>query len=86
MKGGAFQRILFVVYCVEAGSLLLLAPWGGVWDRIAFELFRPPISALVLQPFTRSAVSGFGLLHLVWAAHDLELLLSRRANRGQRED
>ncbi len=34
---------------------------------MAFEILR--------QPLLRSALSGFGLVHLVWCMHDLTLFL-----------
>ena len=33
------------------------------------------------EPIVRGAVSGFGLVHLVWAAHDLLGWIERRRSR-----
>lgn len=69
---------LFVVYCVEIGLFLIFAPWTVLWDRTLGHLPSQALRAVVLHPGVRAAVSGFGLIHLIWGAHDLTLLLSRR--------
>jgi hypothetical protein len=73
-------RALFVVYCLEAGIFLVMAPWSRAWLTLStgfpFDGFRP----FLLEPVVRGLLTGFGLVHLVWGAHDLELWLgSRRA-------
>ncbi len=67
-----------MVYCVEAGVLLTLLPWTGNWSAALLRLADPDALALATHPVLRGAVSGFGLVHLVWGAHDLDLLLARR--------
>ena len=83
MRLDSLSRVLFIIYCVEAGALLILAPWGNGWERMLSEL---PLTALrpgLLHPLFRGAVSGFGVVHLVWAAHDLDLMLSAWRGRGR---
>jgi hypothetical protein len=75
-------ELLFVLYCVEAGVLLTLLPWTGSWNGALLRLPDPNALALASHPVLRGVVSGFGLVHLVWGAHDLEVLLSRRRRRG----
>jgi hypothetical protein len=36
------------------------------------------LGPLLLHPLFRGAVSGFGLVHLVWGANDLQALLGWR--------
>jgi hypothetical protein len=78
MKSRFFTQILFILYCVEAGALFVLAPWSGGWERTVVQLPWLPMRDLLLNTLVRSAVTGFGILHLVWAAHDLDMLFSRR--------
>ena len=40
------------------------------------------VRAFGLYPFVRAAVTGFGLIHLVWGAHDLDDLIFRRRVRA----
>lgn len=78
MQGRRLTRLLFILYCVEAGVLFVLAPWSGAWERAVVQLPWLPLRDLLLDTMFRSAVTGFGFVHLVWAAHDLDLLFGRR--------
>lgn len=72
-------RLFFILYCFEAGLLLLFAPWSPEWDRILMHLLPfPLLRSLLLHPGFRGAVTGFGLVHLIWGAHDLISLITRR--------
>ena len=77
MRRVPWVPILFILYCIEAGTLMLMSPWSAVWDRIAVQIPIAQLRSLSLHPFLRSAVSAFGAVHLLWAAHDLDLLLAR---------
>jgi hypothetical protein len=68
---------LFVVYCLEMGIFLLLWPWSGAWDRVWSQIPWHAARLYGLSPLVRSLVSGFGVVHLVWGAHDCELWLRR---------
>jgi hypothetical protein len=57
-------------------------PWSAAWERLAGPVGVAGIGALVGAPVVRGAVSGFGLVHLVWGAHDLLGWLGRRRERG----
>ena len=78
MRAELFFLVLFVLYCLEAGLFLVLAPWNGGWDRLAFQIPLAAVRDLFLAPGFRGAVTGFGLVHLVWGLHDLRALLTRR--------
>ena len=78
MAWSATFRILFILYCVEAGVFLLLSPWSPRWDESVMRLSAAHLSHLLLHPAVRGAISGFGLVHLVWGAHDLDLWLADR--------
>jgi hypothetical protein len=70
-------RIVFVLYCTTTGLLLLYAPWSPVWDTMLSAL--PGGLHVLSQPWLRGALSGFGLVHLVWVLHELEqALLTKR--------
>jgi len=72
-------RLFFILYCFEAGLLLLFAPWYPEWDRLALQLL--PFQTLrltVVHPAFRGAVTGFGAVHLLWGLHDLISLITRR--------
>lgn len=79
-------RLLFILYCVEAGVFLVMAPWSGAWDRLILNFPVSGLYELLLQPTMRGAVTGFGLIHLVWGAHDLESWLAKRRYRSERQE
>lgn len=78
MRLATVVRVFFVIYCFEAGFLLLIAPWHPTWDRTVMQLSAAALRNLLLHPMMRGGVSGFGLIHLVWGAHDLAALLAQR--------
>lgn len=89
MRFTSLFRVFFILYCIEAGLLLLLAPWSQGWDRAFYQLPSGALRALALRPLVRGALSGFGLVHLVWSAHDLAELIGRwrlRADPALRTD
>ena len=83
MRFDLISRILFIIYCVEAGAVFFLLPWCSAWDRTVVQIPMVSLRTLFLHPLARSAVTGFGILHLVWAVNDLDLLLASRRKRAQ---
>jgi hypothetical protein len=79
MTAPALFRVIFVIYCVEAGAFFLAAPWLQVWERLAFAVPWSPIRDLLLSTWCRAAIAGFGVVHLAWVIHDLDLFLRRPA-------
>jgi hypothetical protein len=71
-------RLLFVVYCLEAGLFLVVLPWTPTWERLGLLLLpilelRTPFG----EAWLRGLVTGFGGIHLIWAVHDVDLMLRR---------
>jgi hypothetical protein len=67
-------RVVFVLYCTTVGVVLVLIPWTTGWELMLSHLHFPGVGVLKL-PAARGAVTGFGLVHLVWGLHDLQELL-----------
>lgn len=72
-------RVFFILYCFEAGLLLIFAPWTPVWDSALFQVPFTALRNFGLHPLLRGAITGFGLVHLVWGVHDLLSILLRRS-------
>ncbi len=81
MTARGFIGFLFILYCVEVGTLLMMFPWSPYWDRMAIGLPLVELQMAALRPWVRGAVTGFGLLHIVWGAHDLDAWLTSRRQR-----
>ena len=82
MRVESLFRVLFVFYCFEAGAFLLVAPWSPAWDRNFVQLSYSPARELLLHAWFRGAVTGFGLVHLLWAVHDCQEWWSLRHQRA----
>ena len=55
-----FTRLLFAAYFLEAGLILVIAPWSQFWDRNFFVGAFPAVQHVLDSPFARGAVSGIG--------------------------
>ena len=64
-------RLLVAAYLIEAGLLLCLAPWTGLWQRNAFAVTLSWLAPVVGNPFVRGAVTGVGLVTLAAGLRDL---------------
>lgn len=80
MASARSSRILQVVlglYFLEAGLLLVLAPWSRLWTQRVVLRSPEALEPLLLSPSFRGFVAGIGVLHLVLAAREL---LGRRGD------
>ncbi len=67
-------RFIFILYCTVVGMILVLAPWMASWDQLLAPLAASTLR-LLQHPVLRGGLSGFGLVHLLWALHDLGAML-----------
>ena len=84
MRFGTVGRLLFVLYCVEAGVVFFLVPWGAAWDRTVVQFPFESLRSALLHPFFRSLVTAFGVVHLVWAVNDVDWLIRHWRARRKR--
>jgi len=57
-------RTLLIVYLLETGLVLLVAPWSVFWERnLMVELF-PRVGEIILWPSVRGGVSGLGVVNV----------------------
>ena len=76
------MRLLLIVFFVEVGLVLMVAPWSGYWDRNYFA-GAPAFHAIVTNYFFRGAISGLGLVNLAAAIAELRSLLAGRRMHSQ---
>jgi len=62
-------QFLYLLYCVEAGVFLLLAPWSLLWVHSYFAQ-APSLRGLLLSGYLRGAVSAIGAILLMAGAVD----------------
>ena len=71
-----------------ASSYEEVPPVGCLIDSACPTLSTPVVASIEIaqtfgfHPIFRAAVTGFGLVHLVWGAHDLDELIFRRRLRA----
>jgi hypothetical protein len=70
-RSGRFLQLLLGLYFLEAGLLLLLAPWSTFWVRRVVLPSPVSLEPLLAAPSFRGFVAGLGVLHLVLAARVL---------------
>jgi hypothetical protein len=57
------RQLLFIAYLVEAGLVLLIVPWSGLWERNAFiQMAATWVVEIARSGWARGAVSGVGLM------------------------
>ena len=62
--GKRFALVLYILYCVEIGTFLLVVPWSEVWERNLVVAYVPLLRPLYVNHFFRGAVSGLGVINL----------------------
>jgi hypothetical protein len=63
-----------IVYLLEAGAFLSLAPWSRLWMDRVVSRSPAPFQALLGSPYFRGFIAGLGLLHMLLALGDLSRL------------
>ena len=74
--------MLYVVFFVQVGLLLIVLPWWpAFWDHNYFAFAWPWLKPLLANNFVRGAVSGLGLVNLFAGFADLALVFASRERR-----
>ncbi len=62
-------QFLYLIYCVEAGLFLGLAPWSGIWAESFFAQL-PALRDVLLSGYLRGGVSAVGVLMILTGGRD----------------
>ena len=73
---------MFAAYFLEAGLILVVAPWSSFWDRNLFFYTVPALQQVLGSPFARGAVSGVGAITVVAGLAELSGVLTGRRRSG----
>lgn len=65
------SRLLVAAYLVEAGLLLVLAPWTTLWERNFFAAAVPALGDWMANEFVRGGVTGVGVVTAIAGLRDL---------------
>jgi hypothetical protein len=67
--------LLSILSSLLVGSVLVFAPWTSLWDSNWLLQLSPGLRGLLLNAFTRGAVTGLGLVNVLVALGDLHARL-----------
>ena len=72
------SQVIYLLFCLEVGLVLLLLPWTLLWDNNYFFSLQPQHSQFWLSNHLRGAVSGVGLVNLWMGLSELLRVIRRR--------
>jgi hypothetical protein len=72
-------RLLLAAYFLEAGLVLIVAPWSAFWERNFFVSRLPQLAEFFSSPVARGAVSGIGLVTTIAGLAEFGAAFYRRA-------
>jgi hypothetical protein len=75
------SRLVLVIFFLEVGLVLALAPWSAYWDRNYFAETMPAVRAFITNNFVRGGITGLGLINICAAVADLVSLFASRRTR-----
>ncbi len=70
-RGDRILQLVLGLYFLEAGLLLVLAPWSAFWMRRVVLPSPASIEPFLAAPSFRGFVAGLGVLHLLLATRVL---------------
>jgi len=59
--------MIFVLFCLEIGIILTVAPWTTFWTSNSLLASYPKLREILMYPFVRGVVSGVGVTD-IWLA------------------
>lgn len=63
-RAGMVTHILFTLFCIEIGIVLVILPWTPFWDNNFFFGLTSQLDELWLSNYLRGGVSGVGLVNI----------------------
>lgn len=75
-------RAIGLLFWLELGLVLILAPWSNLWDANFFLYQYPLLGFFLKNPFLRGAVSGLGFINVMLALEAFRCGTSAVANRS----
>ncbi len=56
--------IVFVLFCLEVGIILMWCPWTKVWSENSILTSFPRLREFMMQNFVRGVISGLGVVNI----------------------
>ena len=77
-------RLLLAAYFLEAGLVLIVAPWSSFWEHNLFLVRLPDLARILSSPFVRGGVSGIGAITALAGLAELGGVLASRGMKTRR--
>ena len=68
---GRILKIIYILYCIEAGIFLLWLPWLSIWDVNFLTAIYPQILPVITNSFLKGAVLGLGIVNIMIGIHEV---------------
>ncbi len=82
LPGRWWTRVSILSSLLVGLTLTWLPWWPSVWDTNYLLQPHPAVRAVLLNGFTRGAVTGLGLVNILLALHDAREYFGSLGNRG----
>jgi hypothetical protein len=60
-------RVVMLLIWLELGLVLILVPWSELWEVNYYLYQYPSLGLFASNPYLRGAMSGLGLINVLWA-------------------
>lgn len=80
------RRLVLVIFFLEVGFVLIMAPWSAYWDRNYFAETVPAVRTFITNNFLRGAITGVGILNVAAALFELLSIFVGRQARSDEAD
>ncbi len=58
-------HIIYILYSLEVGILLLFLPWSSIWENNYLLYLYPKMRSVVSNPYLKGAVLGLGIVNIL---------------------
>jgi hypothetical protein len=58
-------HILYILYSLEVGVILLFLPWFPIWDNNYLLYRMPSLRPILASPYLKGAVFGLGIINII---------------------
>ncbi len=58
-------HIIYILYSLEVGILLLFLPWSAIWENNYLLYLYPGIRPIVANSYLKGAVLGLGIVNIL---------------------
>jgi hypothetical protein len=77
-----FLRVVILLVWLELGMVLVLVPWSEIWEANYFLYQYPGFGLVAKNAFLRGAISGLGLLNVLFSIGAFRRSSSAAPSRG----